>query len=176
MSISPSIKAVTKQNYSITDVMNTLKIVRNDIHSINAKLLTQENTSSAILARMDTLTAEIIALKKENENLKKDVADLKNNSRNSLQSLNSINDIPSIDLVDEIQEREMKSRNLLIFNIDEPNCNECELADDLIKNLNIDVSISSVVRLGKQSIPGPIRITFDSPQVVLTVLKSKKHC
>lgn len=39
--------------------MNTLKIVRNDIHSINTKLLTQENTSSAILARMDTLTAEI---------------------------------------------------------------------------------------------------------------------
>jgi len=63
--------------------------------------------------------------------------------------------------------------------MDEPNCNECELADDLIKNLNIDVSISSVVRLGKQSDrtanrPEPIRITFDSPQVVLTVLKSKK--
>jgi len=121
----------------------------------------------------------IIALKNENENLKKDVADLKNNSRNSLQSLNSINDIPSIDLVDEIQEREIKSRNLLIFNIDEPNCNECELSDDLIKNLSIDVSISSVVRLCKQSDrtanrPGPIIITFDSPQVVLTVLKSKK--
>jgi len=74
MNKSPSIKAVTKQNYSITDVMNTLNIVRNDIHSINTKLLMQENTSSAILARMDTLTAEIISLKKENENLKKDVA------------------------------------------------------------------------------------------------------
>jgi len=52
MSKSPSNKAVTKQNYSITGVMNTLKIVRNDIHSINSKLLTQENMSSAILARM----------------------------------------------------------------------------------------------------------------------------
>lgn len=63
--------------------------------------------------------------------------------------------------------------------MDEPNCNERELADDLIKNLNIYVSISSVVRLGKQSDrtanrPRPIRITFDSPRVVLTVLKSKK--
>jgi len=65
MNKSPSIKAVTKENYSITDVMNTLKIVRNDIHSINAKLLTQVNTSSAILARMDTFAAEIIALKKK---------------------------------------------------------------------------------------------------------------
>jgi len=62
--------------------------------------------------------------------------------------------------------------------MDEPNCNKCELADDLIKNLNIDVSISSVVGLDKQSNgtanrPRPIRITFDSPQVVLTVVKSK---
>lgn len=46
---------------------------------------------------------------------------------------------------------------------------------DLIKKLNIEVNISSVVRLGKQSNrPRPIRITFDSPQVVISVLKSKK--
>lgn len=35
--------------------------------------------------------------------------------------------------------------------MDEHNCDEFELTDYLIKNLNFDVSISSVVRPGKQS-------------------------
>lgn len=59
--------------------------------------------------------------------------------------------------------------------MDEFNNDEGELAVDLIKNLNIDVTISSVVRLGKQSNrPRPIRITFDSHQAVIAVLKTKK--
>lgn len=172
---SPSTSSVSKQNYSITDIMNTLKIMRNDIQAINTKLLTQENTSSAILARMDTLTSEIFTLKKENDDLKKDIVNLKNNSCNSSQSTNSIYDISSIDLVDEIQERDKKSCNIIIFNIIESNSSDDELANDLIKNLNIDANISSVIRLGKQSNkPRPIRITFDSPRAVLSVLKSKK--
>lgn len=45
--------------------------MHNCIQSINSKLLTQENTSKAILTRMGTISADIISLKKENKNLRK---------------------------------------------------------------------------------------------------------
>jgi hypothetical protein len=52
---------------------------------------------------------------------------------------------------------------------------ETKLATDLIESLHLDISISSVVRLGKQSIkPKPVRIVLNSPQSVFAILKSKK--
>jgi ribosomal protein S3AE len=45
--------------------MNTLKIVQNNIQAIKIKLLTRENTSSNILARIDNLTNKITPLKKK---------------------------------------------------------------------------------------------------------------
>lgn len=44
--------SVGKKDISLTDVWNALVGMRKDIQSINSKLLTQENTSTAILSRM----------------------------------------------------------------------------------------------------------------------------
>jgi len=46
---------VGKKDISLTDVWNALVGMQKDIQSINTKLLTQENTSTAILSRMDAL-------------------------------------------------------------------------------------------------------------------------
>lgn len=105
----------TKKEVSLADIMNTLKIVRNDIQSINTKLLTQENTSTAILNRMDTLSTEIISFKYENAELKRDIEKLKTNSLVHSCSSNTANNIPEFDFVKEIQERENKSRNILLL-------------------------------------------------------------
>lgn len=107
----------TKKDVSLVDIMNTLKIMRNDIQSINSKLLTQENTSTAILNRIDTLSVEIISLKNENAELKRDIEKLKTNSLAHTFSSNTANNIPGFDFVKEIQEREIKSRNILLFNV-----------------------------------------------------------
>jgi cell division protein FtsB len=174
-SVNKSPSSVNKKEYSLADIMNTLKIMRNDIQSINTKMLTQENTSTAILTRMDSLSAEIASLKKENEELKKDVDNLKKNSVDSNSLPNVANDICGLDLVKEIQEREIKSRNILLFNVDESIDDEAKLVADLIETLHIDVSISSVVRLGTRSNkPRPVRVIFNSPQSVFAVLKTKK--
>jgi len=61
MNNSPSSKSRGKQNYSVSDIMNTLKTICFDVKSINTKLLTQENTLTAILTQVDILTKEIIA-------------------------------------------------------------------------------------------------------------------
>ncbi|KAF0707033.1 Uncharacterized protein FWK35_00038285, partial [Aphis craccivora] len=139
----------TKKDVSLVDIMNTLKIMRNEIQSINSKLLTQENTSTAILNRMDTLSTEIISLKNENAKLKRDIEKLKTNSLEHTCSSNTANNIPGFDFVKEIHEREIKSRNILLFNVVESQDDEMKLATDLIKSLHIDVPITSAVRLGK---------------------------
>lgn len=78
-------------------------------------------------------------------------------------------------MIREIQERDSKSRNIMLFNIEEPVCDVDSLAKELITKLNLDSKISAVTRLGKQSAkPRPIRITFDSSKSIRDVLKSKK--
>jgi len=140
----------TKKDVSLVDIMNTLKIMRYDIQSINSQLLTQENTSTAILNRMNTLSTEIISLKNENTELKRDIGKLKTNSLVHTCSSNTANNIPGFDFIKEIQERENKSRNILLFNVVESQDDVTKLATDLIKSLHIDVPITSAVRLGKQ--------------------------
>jgi len=164
-----------RKDISLVDIMNTLKIMRNDIQSINTKFLTQENTSAAILNRMDTLSTEIISLNNENSELKRDIEKLKTNSLDHTCSSNTANYIPGFDLVKKIQERETNSRNILLFNVVESEDDDMKVATDLIKSLHIDVPITLADRLGKHSNkPRPIRIEFESPQSVFAVLKSKK--
>jgi len=67
---------------------------------------------------------------------------LKTNSLDHTFSSNTANNIPGFDFVKEIQEREIKSRNILLFNVVESQDDEMKLATDLIKSLHIDVPIT----------------------------------
>ncbi|KAL4153587.1 hypothetical protein QTP88_001420 [Uroleucon formosanum] len=156
----------TKKDVSLVDIMNTLKIMRNEIQSINSKLLTQENTSTAILNRMDTLSTEIISLKNENAELKRDIEKLKTNSLEHTCSSNTANSFPGFDFVKEIQEREIKSRNILLFNVVESQDDEMKLATDLIKSLHIDVPSLQLFVLESS------RINRDLLESNLSVLKT----
>lgn len=138
--------------------------------------MTQENTSTAILTRIDTLSVEIVPLKKENEDLKKDIDNLRKSSKNNNHTVITPNDMSGVDLVREIHERDAKSRNIIIFNILYESVSDVDsLAVELINKLNIVANISTVTRLGKQSSRlRTIRIIFDNTKSVIDVLKSKK--
>jgi len=85
------------------------------------------------------------------------------------------NDFSGVDMIREIHERDSKSRNIMLFNIEKSVSDIYSLAKELITKLNLDSNISAVTRLSKQSAkPRPIRITFDSSKSVIDVLKSKK--
>lgn len=67
MSFSSSVKAKSKANnddYSLKDIMNSLKSMHSDIQSIKSKLLTQENTTDAILSKIDNLASDLLSFKK----------------------------------------------------------------------------------------------------------------
>lgn len=78
-------------------------------------------------------------------------------------------------MIREIQDRDNKSRNIMLFNIEESVSDIDSLAKELITKLNLDSIISAVNRLGQQSAkPRPITITFDSSKSVRDILKLKK--
>lgn len=163
---------VGKKDISLTDIWNALVGMQNDIQSINTKLLTQENTATAILSRMNALSSEIVSLKKENEVLKKDIDTLMN-SQNNIKSDYAPIEFSGVDIIHENHERDSKSRNIILFNIDESVSDIDSLAKELIVKLKLDSNISMVTRLGKHSAkPRPIRITFDSSKSVIDVLKA----
>jgi cell division protein FtsB len=62
---------------------------------------------------MDSLSAEIISLKNENAELKREIEKLETNSLDHTCLSSTANNIPGFDLVKEIQERETKSRNII---------------------------------------------------------------
>lgn len=85
------------------------------------------------------------------------------NSQNFNKSDYAPIDLSGIDIIHETHERDRKSRNIILFNIEESVSDIDSLAKELIVKLNLDSNISVVTRLGKQSAkPRPIRITFDS--------------
>lgn len=83
--------------------------------------------------------------------------------------------MPGVDIIRKIQEKDTKSQNIAIFNMVESNSDGERLAVDLIKVLHIDATVSSVIRIGKQSNGSKsIRTTFGTPQAIIALLMSKK--
>lgn len=79
---------------SLKDIMSSLKSIYSEIQSVKSKLLIQENTSTVILSKLESLAADISLLKKENIELKKVLDILRSISCN--HSLTSSFDQPNI--------------------------------------------------------------------------------
>lgn len=63
----------SSDDISFKDVMISLKAIHSEIRSVKSKLLIQENTSVAILDRLESLSSDIKLLKKENNELKSEI-------------------------------------------------------------------------------------------------------
>jgi len=98
--------------------MFSLKALHSEIQSIKTKLLTQGNTSSAILNRLETLSSDITMIKKENAVLKIEIDYLRNKiSYQDAVPRNPSLDQFNIDIVHELRERNLKCRKIIIFNV-----------------------------------------------------------
>lgn len=162
----------TKDDISLKDIMSSLKSLHTEIQSIKSKLLIQENTSSVILNKLETLTSDILSLKNENIDLRKEIDILRNKSCNHTSI--SSPDLNNLDIVQELNERESKCRNIIIFNANEQE-DDKPLINNLFSNLKLKFTFKSTSRVGKLSNkPRPIRIELNSADDVLHLLKSKR--
>jgi hypothetical protein len=149
--------------------MSSFKFIHSEIQSVKSKLLIQENTSSVILGKLESLASYISLLKKENIDLKKEIDILRSRSCNHTVTLEL--DQPNLDIVQEIKERESTSRNIIIFNINEHD-DDKHFINNIFFNLNLDFTFKSVSRLGKlSSKPWLIRVELNSVNKVLNILK-----
>lgn len=79
----------------------------------------------------------------------------------------------------EVHERIEKSKNIIIFNVEEELVDSTNspmnLAETILKSLNLNISISHAVRLGKiSSKPSPLLVKLGNKLEMLSVLKAKR--
>lgn len=171
---SSSIKnKINTDDVSLKDIMSSLKSIHAEIQSVKSKLQIQENMSSVILGKLESLSSDISFLKKENIDLKKEIDTLRSRSCN--HTVTSVLDQPNLDIVQELKERESKCRNIIIFNINEQD-DDKPFINNIFSNLNLDFTFKSVSRLGKLSNkPRPIRVELNSVDNVQKILKVKRN-
>lgn len=161
-------------DYSINDVMSSLKSLHSEIQLIKSKLYTQEKTSERILEKTESLAADILLLKNENIELRKELDTLRSNSISNSNSTSHQFKVP-IDIVREIKERESKSKNVILFNVPDTINNEKTLVEDLFVKLKLQYRPSTVIRIGNQTNKSrPLRIELESAEAVSSVLKTKR--
>lgn len=125
------------------------------------------------MARIEKLTEDINSLKNENITLKMELQSYKSNTRNNAFTVNSPT---SVDIVRELKDRELKSHNFIMFDVNESVIDVKALAYNLIKRLKINTVISSATRIGKQldNKTRPIKVSLNSSEAVISIMKSKK--
>lgn len=161
-------------DYSINDVMSSLKSLHSEIQLIKSKLFTQEKTSERILEKTESLAADILLLKNENIELRKELDTLRSNSLLNNNSSSHQFKLP-IDIIRETKERESKSKNIIIFNAPVSTNNDKTLVEDLLIKLNLQIRPSSINRIGNQTNKSrPIRVELESTEAVKSVLKTKR--
>lgn len=179
---SPSIKSTSstdpkinhKGDYSINDVMSSLKSLHSEIQLIKSKLFTQEKTSERILEKTDSLAADILLLKNENILLRKEIYNLRSNPLLNNISTSHQHKVP-IDIIRESKERESRSKNIIIFNVPDGTTNDKTFVDDLLIKLKLQLCPSSVIRIGNLNNKSrPIRVEFESKEAVISILKTKR--
>lgn len=118
--------------------MISLKAIHSEIRSVKSKLLIQENTSVAILDRLESLSSDIKLLKKENNELKSEIDFLQSKTCNHTVNPHILSsDQLNLDIVHELKEREQKFRNIIIFNVNEWD-DDKPLFKNLLSTLNLN--------------------------------------
>lgn len=141
-----------------------------------------------IVTKFDLIN-EINVLKQTVSELQEQVKELKeiknNKSISTVQHLSSNPITDQNDVINELIERENRANNLVLFNIDDPICdNENEKTEDDIRkvhsvlsllNVKIDTGLK-IRRLGKiiENKRRPIKITLPSKEDALNAVKQRK--
>ncbi|XP_050536307.1 uncharacterized protein LOC126902750 [Daktulosphaira vitifoliae] len=170
--------------YNLSDVMKKLKSMNSsqDIQNkvLNEKLINYEAKLSNLNSSLEGMIKSLNMLWEENKALKIDI-NLLREKISLLESTNSpiFNPISSEEIITEAQNRVLKQKNVIFYNIIEtPNEtleSSCKIVSDLIKDISLDLKVNSVKRLGKPHYNRirPILVECDSIANVSKLLKNK---
>lgn len=144
------------------------------VEEIKTSVIKHEGLFENMSAKLDELSGKINDLGSRTSSLENRVSIIEN----KLSSVESQNFNSEESVISEVLERQLRSRNLIVFNVPEHVKNsptdDTTFVNSLFNSLSINTSTMNITRLGKMSDrPRPLKITLPEATDVFSVLKVK---
>lgn len=168
----------SKTEPTLSDIMKSLKTQDSKLTSITTKISIQENKTDSIINKLENLMHDIANLREENKTLKSELDTL----RKRMDSLDASTKVTTVDpdfkLIHEVQERMEKSKNIIIFGVNEDSDMDMDSPNTvkrIFNALSVSTPIIHATRMGKKNEkPRPILVNLASKLEVLSILKAKR--
>lgn len=168
----------SKTEPTLSDIMKSLKTQDSKLTSIATKISIQENKSDSIINKLENLMYDIANLREENKTLKSELDTLRKRM-DSLDASTKVTTVdPDFELIHEVQERMEKSKNIIIFGVNEDSDMDMDspyTVKRIFNALSVSTPIIHATRMGKKNEkPRPILVNLASKLEVLSILKAKR--
>lgn len=180
VSTQPSIQM--NNTITLADIMKKLKTMEdsqnNKYKSINDKLISYESKINIINNSLDGILSAISILRDENATLKDEISSL-HNKITILESTSNVNcTLSSDEVINEAQNRLVKSKNIMVFNIlelpNESDNTSLSVAKELLLDLALDLDIIQAKRIGNARSGGrPLLLKFNDANESRLLLRNK---
>jgi len=147
----------------------------NKYKSINDKLISYESKINIINNSLDGILSAISILRDENATLKDEISSL-HNKITILESTSNVNcTLSSDEVINEAQNRLVKSKNIMVFNIlNESDNTSLSVAKELLSDLALDFDIIQAKRIGNARFGGrPLLLKFNDANESRLLLRNK---
>lgn len=179
---SSTVSSHNNNTITLADVMKKLKSIENShndkFKSINDKLVNYESKVTILSNSLNGMMAAINNLRDENSILKKEISGLHNEIAKFDPTSIENNSLSSDEIINEAQNRLVKSKNVIVFNVlEQPNETEItslSIANNMLTDLALKLNIIQAKRIGKTRSGGrPLLIEFNNAADSRSLLKSK---
>lgn len=180
VSTQPSIQI--NNTITLADIMKKLKTMEesqnNKYKSINDKLISYEGKINIINNSLDGILSAISILRDENVALKNKISSL-DNKITFLESTSNVNcTLSSDEVINEAQNRLVKSKNIIVFNVlelpNESDNTSLSVAKELLSDIALDLDIIQAKRIGNARSGGrPLLLKFNDANESRLLLRNK---
>lgn len=180
VSTQPSIQI--NNTITLADIMKKLKTMEdsqnNKYKSIKDKLISYESKINIINNSLDGILSAISILRDENATLKDEISSL-HSKITILESTSNVNcTLSSDEVINEAQNRLVKSKNIMVFNIlelpNESDNTSLSVAKKLLLDLALDFDIIQAKRIGNARSGGrPLLLKFKDANESRLLLRNK---
>lgn len=178
----PSLNSHSNNGITLADVMKKLNSIENSHNDkfkfINDKLTNYESKITVLSNSLNGIMTAIGNLRDENQNLKKEINSLHNKIENLESTSNTNNSLSSDEVIYEAQNRLIKSKNVIVFNIaelpGETEATSLSIANNMLSDLALNINITQAKRIGKACPDGrPLLLEFNNTADSRSLLKCK---
>lgn len=173
-SIKLGIKKTPLSTPSDIDYASKIDIIFAAVGDIKSTLSKHEQFFGKLNKKIDDVSNQLRDLGARTTSLEDKVMLLETR----LSNLESMNTLSDNNIISEVSDRQLRSRNMIIFNVPESDdntlANDSSVIKSIFDSLAIVMTPTAFNRLGRKSTkPRPLKITLQDPSDVFVILKNK---